>query len=74
MRRDKELNAKIESADAARNAVDNVDSRIEELELQLQKYMAEKNDLEVKMEEAIQDSGKIAYHLMVAFVMSGLFP
>ncbi|PON65184.1 Cdk-activating kinase assembly factor [Parasponia andersonii] len=58
VRREKELNAKVESADVARNAIDNADSRTEELELQLQKCIIEKNDLEVKMEEAIQDSGR----------------
>ena len=59
MRREKELNTKAESADAARNTIDNADSRIEELELQLQKCIIERNDIEIKMEEAIQDAGKI---------------
>ncbi|XP_021277938.1 E3 ubiquitin-protein ligase BRE1-like 2 isoform X1 [Herrania umbratica] len=58
MRREKELNLKAESADAARNIIDNADSRIEELELQLQKCVMERNDLEIKMEEAIQDAGR----------------
>ncbi|XVF69769.1 hypothetical protein PTKIN_Ptkin11bG0108500 [Pterospermum kingtungense] len=58
LRREKELNIKAESADAARNAIDNADSRIEELELQLQKCVIERNDLEIKMEEAIQDAGR----------------
>ncbi|KAK9273851.1 hypothetical protein L1049_018663 [Liquidambar formosana] len=58
MRREKELNVKAESADAARNSIDNVECRFEELELQLQKCIIEKNDLEIKMEEAVQDSGR----------------
>ncbi|KAJ8770145.1 hypothetical protein K2173_011240 [Erythroxylum novogranatense] len=58
MRREKEVNARLESVDAARNANDGSSSRIEELELQLQKCIKEKNDLEIKMEEAIQDSGR----------------
>ncbi|KAK4755918.1 hypothetical protein SAY87_009675 [Trapa incisa] len=58
IRREKELNAKIELADVARNAIDNVDTRISDLELQLQKSISEKNDLEIKMEEALQDLGK----------------
>lgn len=58
VRREKELNAKVESAEAARNSIDNADSRIVELELQLQKSITEKNDLEIQMEEAIQDSGR----------------
>lgn len=59
MRREKELNIKAETADAARNTINHADSRIEELELQLQKCIIERNDLEIKMEEAIQDAGKI---------------
>ncbi|OWM86582.1 hypothetical protein CDL15_Pgr015617 [Punica granatum] len=58
IRREKELYAKLESADVARNAIDNVETRIADLELQLQKSIAEKNDLEIKMEESLQDSGK----------------
>ena len=51
----------VESTDAARNAVEIAVSRTEELELQLQKCIDEKNDLEVKMEEILQDSGQIVY-------------
>ncbi|KAB1227898.1 E3 ubiquitin-protein ligase BRE1-like 2 [Morella rubra] len=58
IRREKEVVAKIDSTDAVRNAIDNAESRIEELELQLQKCVIEKNDLEVKMEEALQDAGR----------------
>lgn len=65
IRREKELNAKVESADVARNSIDNAESRIEELELQLQKCISEKNDLEIKMEEAAQDSGEIANLLII---------
>ncbi|XP_015581901.2 E3 ubiquitin-protein ligase BRE1-like 2 isoform X1 [Ricinus communis] len=70
VRREKEVNAKVESVDAARNTIDTSESRIEELELQLQKCIIEKNDLEVKMEEAMQDSGrkdiKAEFHVMAA--------
>ncbi|XP_012093331.1 E3 ubiquitin-protein ligase BRE1-like 2 isoform X2 [Jatropha curcas] len=58
VRREKEVNVKIESADAARSTIDTAESRIEELELQLKNCVIEKNDLEIKMEEAIQDSGR----------------
>ncbi|KAM1331737.1 hypothetical protein FF1_044140 [Malus domestica] len=58
VRREKDLNVKLESADAVRNAIDNSDSRIEELELQLQKCIIAKNDFEINMEEAVQDSGR----------------
>lgn len=58
LRREKEINVRAESADAARNTVDDSESRIEWLEVQLQKSIIEKNDLGLKMEEAIQDSGR----------------
>ncbi|XP_004294975.1 PREDICTED: E3 ubiquitin-protein ligase BRE1-like 2 [Fragaria vesca subsp. vesca] len=57
MRREKELYLKAESAEAVRTMNEN-DSRIEELELQLQKCVIEKNDLEISMEEAVQNSGR----------------
>uniref|UniRef100_A0A5B7BKN1 E3 ubiquitin protein ligase n=1 Tax=Davidia involucrata TaxID=16924 RepID=A0A5B7BKN1_DAVIN len=70
MRREKELNVKAEAADDVRNATDNADSKIEELELQLQKCIIEKNELEIKMEEAMQDSGrediKAEFHVMAS--------
>lgn len=55
VRREKELNVKAELADAARNGIDSAESRIDELELQLQKCIIEKNESEIKMEEAMQD-------------------
>lgn len=58
LRREKEINVRAESADAARSTVDDSESRIEQLELQLQKSIIEKNDLGLKMEETIQDSGR----------------
>ncbi|XP_062172498.1 E3 ubiquitin-protein ligase BRE1-like 2 isoform X2 [Alnus glutinosa] len=70
MRREKEVVSKLESADAVRNAIDNAESRIEELELQLQKCVIDKNDLEIKMEEALQDAGrndiKSEFHVMAS--------
>lgn len=56
------MNVRVESADAARNIIDDSESRIEQLELQLQKCMIEKNDLDLKMEEIIQDSGELVYY------------
>ncbi|XP_065861759.1 E3 ubiquitin-protein ligase BRE1-like 2 isoform X2 [Euphorbia lathyris] len=58
VRREKEVNAKVESTDAARNSIDSTESRIEELEHKLQKCIIEKNDLALKMEEAIEDLGR----------------
>lgn len=57
LRWEKELNMKLESLEVTRNAIDNGKSGIEELEIQLQKCIVEKNELEIKMEEAVQDSG-----------------
>lgn len=73
MRREKELNLKVESAEAFRNVNENVDSRIEELELQLQMCLIEKNDLEINMEEAVQDSGKITW-VWYRFILIVFFP
>ncbi|KAL3828891.1 hypothetical protein ACJIZ3_017693 [Penstemon smallii] len=58
MRREKDLIAKAESLDAARNAIDSSESKVEELQNQLQTCVIEKNELEIKMEETMQDSGK----------------
>lgn len=67
MRREKEVSVKLESADALRNAIDNAESRIGELELQLQKRIDEKNELEIKMEEAVQDAGQITHLILIYF-------
>nr|GMD19321.1 E3 ubiquitin-protein ligase BRE1-like 2 isoform X1 [Ipomoea batatas] len=57
-RKDKELTVKAESVDAARKIISDSESKIEELEHQLERYIIENNELAVKMEEAIQDSGR----------------
>ncbi|KAL6515749.1 hypothetical protein OROHE_018439 [Orobanche hederae] len=54
--REKELTAKMESAEALRMVVENSRAKIEELENQLQKSLLQKNELEIKLEEALQDS------------------
>lgn len=58
-RRDKDLIQKAEIADTVRNVIDSVESKIEGLEVQLQKCVVDKNDLEIKMEEAAQDAGRM---------------
>ncbi|MCL7037749.1 hypothetical protein MKW94_014468, partial [Papaver nudicaule] len=58
LRREKELSAKAESADGARTAVCKSETKIEELQIQLQKCIVERNDIEMKLEEAEQDSGR----------------
>jgi E3 ubiquitin-protein ligase BRE1 len=57
MRKEKDLVLKAESVETARKMVDNSQLKIEELECQLQKAIVEKNEVEIKVEEAMQDSG-----------------
>lgn len=68
LQRDNELTVKAESLDASRNAINEAEYKIEELENQLQTCIMEKNELEIKMEEAVQDSGrediKAEFHVM----------
>ncbi|KAK9156609.1 hypothetical protein Scep_003183 [Stephania cephalantha] len=58
LQREKELNIKAEAADAARTAIRDSEAQIEELELQLRKLIVDRNDLEAKVEEVVQDSGR----------------
>ncbi|KAL0436140.1 UNVERIFIED_CONTAM: E3 ubiquitin-protein ligase BRE1-like 2 [Sesamum radiatum] len=58
MRREKELIVKAESLDAARNSTDSSESKVEELQNQLQMCVIEKNEMEIKLEETMQDSGR----------------
>ncbi|KAF9587252.1 hypothetical protein IFM89_039533 [Coptis chinensis] len=70
MRREKDLSVKAESADAARNDIKDCETKIEELECQLQRCIVERNDLEMKVEEVEQDSGrkdiKTEFHVMIS--------
>lgn len=59
MRREKELNLRAESLEAANHKTTTVGSRIEVLEQKLQSCIVEKNGLELETEEAIQDSGDV---------------
>ncbi|KFK38684.1 hypothetical protein AALP_AA3G147100 [Arabis alpina] len=56
MRREKEINLRAESLEAAINKTTTVGSRIEEVEQKLQSCIVETNGLELETEEAIQDS------------------
>jgi hypothetical protein len=49
--------AKGESVDNIKQSSATYEAKIEELENQILKFMAEKNDLEIKVEESLQDSG-----------------
>ncbi|CAH8354898.1 unnamed protein product [Eruca vesicaria subsp. sativa] len=56
VRREKDLNLREESLEAAKQKITTVGSRIEVLEQKLQSCIVEKNGLELETEEAIQDS------------------
>jgi E3 ubiquitin-protein ligase BRE1 len=49
--------AKGESVDNFKQSSTTYEAKIEELENQILQFMAEKNDLEIKVEESLQDSG-----------------
>ncbi|XP_020586058.1 E3 ubiquitin-protein ligase BRE1-like 2 [Phalaenopsis equestris] len=52
----RELSAKSESFDIMRASCLSLEAKANELELQILKQIAERNDLEMKLEEAVQDS------------------
>ncbi|KAK8445712.1 hypothetical protein SEVIR_9G372800v4 [Setaria viridis] len=56
MQKDKEICAKAESFDSIKQTITIYETKIEELENQIKIFMSEKNDLETKVEEALQDS------------------
>ncbi|VAH84680.1 unnamed protein product [Triticum turgidum subsp. durum] len=56
LQREKEMCAKGESVDNVKQSITAYEAKIEELEHQILKSMAEKNDLEIKVEESLQDS------------------
>ncbi|KAL9270086.1 E3 ubiquitin-protein ligase BRE1-like 2-like protein [Drosera capensis] len=58
VRREKELELLVEGTNSSKKAVESAELRVKELEAELQNFTLEKNDLEIKLEEAIQDSGR----------------
>ncbi|RLM80911.1 E3 ubiquitin-protein ligase BRE1-like 2 [Panicum miliaceum] len=58
MQKEKEICAKAESFDSIKQTIATYETKIEELENQIQIFISEKNDLETKVEETLQDSGK----------------
>ncbi|KAF7032913.1 hypothetical protein CFC21_044043 [Triticum aestivum] len=70
LQREKEMCAKGESVNNIKQSITAYEAKIEELEHQILKSMAEKNDLEIKVEESLQDSGKKDFkdeiHVMAA--------
>jgi E3 ubiquitin-protein ligase BRE1 len=66
MQKDKEICAKAESFDSIKQTITIYETKIEDLENQIKVSMSEKNDLETKVEEALQDSGGgLAYCLIL---------
>lgn len=59
LKKDRELSAKADSLDVMKASILNYEARMKELELQIQKQNAERNNLELKFEDALQDSGEI---------------
>ncbi|XP_062211518.1 E3 ubiquitin-protein ligase BRE1-like 2 isoform X2 [Phragmites australis] len=70
MQKEKEICAKADSVDNIKQTITTYETKIEELEHQIQIFIAEKNDLEIKVEETLQDSGKKDFkdeiHVMAA--------
>lgn len=58
MQREKEISTKAESLDSVKQTIITYEKKIEELETQIQILFSEKNDLETKVEETLQDSGR----------------
>lgn len=57
LQREKDLNAKAELFDNLKASISKYESRIEELEHQIKDFVIERNELEIKLEETLQDSG-----------------
>ncbi|CAL5023660.1 unnamed protein product [Urochloa decumbens] len=76
MQKEKEICAKAESFDIIKQTITAYETKIVELENQIQIFMSEKNDLETKVEETLQDSGKKDFkneiHVMAAALSNEL--
>ncbi|PAN04309.1 hypothetical protein PAHAL_1G057100 [Panicum hallii] len=76
MQKEKEICAKAESFDSIKQTIATYETKIEELENQIQIFISEKNDLETKVEETLQDSGKKDFkneiHVMAAALSNEL--
>ena len=58
------MNLKVESSDIARRAAALSESRVAELEADLQECMNERNLLENRLEEALQESGIVSKQML----------
>ncbi|XP_052182341.1 E3 ubiquitin-protein ligase BRE1-like 2 [Diospyros lotus] len=70
LRREKELSREAELLHAARNDIITSEFKVEELRTQLHNCIIQKNALEIKMQEALQDSGRkdleAEFHVMAS--------
>jgi E3 ubiquitin-protein ligase BRE1 len=57
LQREKDLTAKAELFDNVKASITKYESRIEELEHQIRDFVTERNELQLKLEETLQDSG-----------------
>lgn len=67
MQKENEICERAESIDKIRLSITTYETKIEDLEHQVQILMAEKNDLEIKVEETLQDSGRVPSTLVSLF-------
>ncbi|KAG0490950.1 hypothetical protein HPP92_007813 [Vanilla planifolia] len=72
MRKEKELLMKSDSLDSIKASITSYETRIEDLELQIQKHIVERNKLEIKLEETLQDSGKNDFKDEISVLASAL--
>ncbi|KAG0489180.1 hypothetical protein HPP92_007991 [Vanilla planifolia] len=72
MRKEKELLMKADSLDSIKASITSYETRIEDLELQIQKHIVERNKLEIKLEETLQDSGKNDFKDEISVLASAL--
>ena len=55
---------KVESANFARRLATNANAKITDLETKLQECLAERNDLDIRLEEVVQESGIIVVEML----------
>ncbi|XP_078155024.1 histone mono-ubiquitination 2 isoform X2 [Carex rostrata] len=72
LQREKDLNAKAELFDNLKASISKYESRIEELEHQIKDFVIERNELEIKLEETLQDSGKQDFKDEIGVMASAL--
>ncbi|KAJ1697593.1 hypothetical protein LUZ63_006105 [Rhynchospora breviuscula] len=72
LQREKDLNAKSELSDNLKVSISKYECRIEELEHQIKDFVIERNELEMKLEDTLQDSGKKDFKDEIGVMASAL--